>query len=220
MAESKKAFCSWSGGKESALALYRAKKSGIEVSYLINMTSEGGEYSRTHGIKASCLRSQSEAIGIPVIQQQASWQNYEKEFKGTVLELKHNGAQIGIFGDIDLQEHRDWVERICGETGIRPILPLWKEKRERLFAEFIRVGFRAIVVTLKDGVLGREWLGRVVDEKFVKDIKAINDIDISGEKGEYHTFVFDGPIFKSPIKFSTGKQIFKEDYCFLELTTI
>lgn len=206
-----KAFVSWSGGKETSLACYRATQNkNFKVKYLLNMVSEDGKRSRSHGLSSDLLRDQSDAMGIPIIQRKTTWESYEGVFKKAVLELKREGIEIGIFGDIDVQEHRDWVERVCKEIGIRPILPLWKGKREELLKEFIQAGFKAIVVAIKADLLGKEWLGRRIDEEFIEDLKKLNDVDLCGEEGEYHTFVFDGPIFKRPVKFTIGRKVFKD----------
>lgn len=206
-----KAFVSWSGGKETSLACYKAiQNQDIKVAYLLNMVSEDGKRSRSHGLDSSLLRAQSDAMGIPIIQRRTTWEGYEGIFKEAVSELKKEGVKIGVFGDIDLQEHRDWVERVCKEIGIKPLLPLWGENRERLLKEFIRTGFKAIVVATKADLLGKEWLGRRIDEEFIKNLKKLNDVDLCGEKGEYHTFVFDGPIFREPVKFTAGRKVFKD----------
>ncbi|KPK41544.1 MAG: ATP pyrophosphatase, partial [Omnitrophica WOR_2 bacterium SM23_29] len=111
-----------------------------------------------------------------------------------------------------------WVERVCGEIEIEPILPLWKGEREDLLKEFIRVGFKAIVVATNADFLGQEWLGRQINEEFIEDLKALRiEVDLCGEKGEYHTFVYDGPIFKKSIDFSIGKKILKDKHWFLNL---
>lgn len=215
------AFCSWSGGKDSALALYRALKLKINVLYLLNMCDEKGNFSRSHGLHYSVLKRQAYAIGIPLIQKSCSWNNYEKKFKEVVLEIKKSNINAGIFGDIDLQEHRDWIEKVCKDLNIQPIIPLWKEEREKLMKEFINAKFKAIVVAVNNN-LGDEWLGREIDEKFIEDIKKFNaeknlNIDLCGERGEYHTFVYDGPIFKERVNFSIGKKFSKENKKFIEI---
>ncbi len=211
-------FVSWSGGKETSLSCYRVtQKQDIKVVYLLNMISEDGKHSRSHGISSSLLRLQAEAIGIPIFQRRTTWETYEEEFKKAVLELKKKGIDTGIFGDIDLQGHRDWVERVCKEVGIKSILPLWREERKDLLEEFIEAGFKAIVVATNAEYLGQEWLGREIDEKFVEGLKAIGDVDLCGEKGEFHTFVYDGPIFKIPVEVTVGKTVLKDKHWFLEL---
>lgn len=217
MKKGTKAFCCWSGGKESALSLYESKKSGLNISYLVNMISEDGQHSRSHGIDAGHLRLQSETMEIPIIQRRTSWQSYEDEFKKVVLDLKDRGIETGVFGDIDLQQHRDWVERVCRETGVKPILPLWNEEREKLLDEFIQAGFKAIVVTTQAEFLGKEWLGREIDEQFIDDIKQLDDIDVCGEKGEYHTFVYDGPVFRKAVEFTSGEKVLKDNHWFFRI---
>lgn len=218
-------FVSWSGGKDTSLACYRAKNiDDFEVKYLLNMVSEDGKRSRSHGIGSDLLRAQAEAIGIPIVQRKTSWKTYEEEFKRAVSDLEKDGIEAGVFGDIDLQEHRDWVERVCREIGIKPILPLWTPpthhpniEREKLLKEFIQVGFKAIVIATNADFLGKEWLGREINGEFIEGLKAVGDIDLCGEKGEYHTFVYDGPILKKPLRFSAGKKTFKDKHWFLEL---
>lgn len=195
-----KAFCSWSGGKESMLSLYKVQKEGIEVKYLLNMLREDGKYSRSHGLSSKILQMQAENIGIPIIQSKCSWETYEHLFKNAVSQLKEDGVTTGIFGDIDIEEHRSWVERVCKEIGIEPILPLWGSERGDLLREFIGSGFKAIVVAVDASFMGKEWLGRDINNKFVNDLKTMGNIDLCGEKGEYHTFVYDGPIFKKPVE--------------------
>jgi len=221
-----KVFCCFSGGKESCLSLYKAMQiENIKVKYLLNMINEDGKYSRSHGISSNLLKEQASAIGIPIVQRKTTWENYEEKFKKVVSKFKEeSNIEIGIFGDIDLQEHRDWIERVCQELKIKPILPLWTPpthhpniEREKLLKEFIKLGFKAIVVSTRANLLGKEWLGRQIDYKFIQDLKNLSNIDLCGEKGEYHTYVFDGPIFKKPVEFITGKTILKDKHWFLEI---
>jgi uncharacterized protein (TIGR00290 family) len=214
----KKTFVSWSGGKEASLSCYKVKNlNDFEIRYLLNMTSEDARHSRTHGISSDLLRAQAAAIGIPIIQRKTSWESYEKEFKKAIANLRKENIQVGIFGDIDIQEHRDWVERVCKDINIKSILPLWKREREKLLEEFIQIGFKAIVVATNADFLGEEWLGRRIDRKLVKELKAIGIADLCGEKGEYHTFVYDGPIFKDPVEFTTCEKTLKDKHWFLKL---
>jgi len=210
-----KAFISWSGGKESCLSCYEAMQSkDIEVSYLLNMISEDGRRSRSHGISVGLLRVQSEAMGIPILQIRSSWEDYEKRFKRAVLELKEKGIEAGIFGDIDLEQHRAWVERVCKEMGIKAILPLWGREREDILKEFINLGFEAIVVATS---FDKNWLGRKIDKKFLQELKTLEEIDLCGENGEYHTFVTDGPIFKKRIKILGTKIVNQGKNLFLDI---
>jgi diphthine-ammonia ligase len=212
-----KVFCSWSGGKESSLACYKAILGGFDISFLLNMVSEGGERSRSHGLDSRLLAAQSEAIGIPITQRKTTWDSYENEFKESVTDLKKHGIEGGVFGDIDLQAHRDWVERVCRESDIKAFEPLWKKDREYLLKDLIGAGFKAIVVVAKSEFMDSGWLGRSIDEEFINDVAALKNVDLCGEAGEYHTFITDGPIFRKKIEILNAKKIQKDDYWFLDI---
>ena len=211
-----KVFCSWSGGKDCCLACYEAISEGFEVTRLLNMISQDGERSRSHGLRSELIRAQSEAVGIPVLQRGASWESYETEFKKAISQLKREGIEGGVFGDIDLDAHREWIERVCAELSIKPILPLWRGDREKLLRRFIELGFEAIVVAVKEEISGLQWLGRKVDEKFLDDAKRVG-IDLCGEEGEYHTFVIDGPIFLKRIKVIETEKVKRGERIFLDI---
>jgi len=212
-----KAFVSWSGGKDAALSYYRAMKD-FHITHLLNMVAEDGLISRSHGIRTDILRLQAEAMGLIIIQPRSSWETYEAEFKRALSDLKDKGVEAGIFGDIDLEEHREWVERVSKESGIEAVLPLWGEKnRENLIEELIKAGFETVVVAVKKDVLGPEWLGRRIDYDFVKDISKIKGIDISGECGEYHTLVLSGPIFKKTINILKSEKVNRGEHSFLNI---
>ncbi len=212
-----KAFCSWSGGKDCALALHKAVESGATIARLVNMITEDKSHSRTHGISAALLTLQAQAIGIPLIQRPATWDTYEREFKNVLLEMPQAGIDHGIFGDIDLEEHRAWVTRVCSECSITASLPLWNWKREDILARFLRSGFKAVIVAVDKRWLDQTWVGREIDETFVNDIRQCPDVDLCGEKGEYHTFVYDGPVFNIPVTFEKGGIRSDGDYFFLDI---
>ena len=212
-----KAFVSWSGGKDAALSYYRAMKQ-FEVTYLLNMTAEDGKRSQSHGVRTGVIHMQAEAMGLTVVQPRSSWETYEAKFKQAVSELKQQGIGAGIFGDIDLEGHREWVERVSSDMGIRAVLPIWREKRESILREFIEAGFEAIVVATKKDVLGDEWLGRTIDGDFINDISKIEGIDIAGENGEYHTLVLSGPVFERRINIIQSEKILQGEHCFLDIS--
>ena len=209
-----KVFSSWSGGKECALATYKATSQGHEVSYLLNFISEDGERSRSHGTKASILALQAEAIGIPLIQVQTSWEDYEENFKKAVRELQDKGIEGGVFGDMDLEEHREWVERVCSEVGIKAFLPLWGIKAEDLIEEFLRLKFEAIIVATR---LEKNLLGKVLDKALVRQISKLGSHPC-GENGEYHTFVTDGPLFRKALKVTGGESKKRDNIWFREIS--
>lgn len=210
-----KAFASFSGGKESVLSLYRAIENGIEVHSLVNMVTEDGKRCRAHGIDAGLVRLQAEAVRIPIIQRATTWEEYESEFKKIVGLLKDEEIAAGIFGDIDLEEHREWVERVCRELGVRPIEPLWGISREELVEEFIEAGFQAIVIAVQAKHFGEEWLGRMIDTEFIDEVRSFSDVDLCGEKGEFHTLVIDGPCFAKRLHIHDTEKVLRDGYWFL-----
>ncbi len=211
------AFVSWSGGKDAALSCYRAMKD-FRIACLLNMVDEDGRFSRSHGIRTDVVRLQGEAMGLPVVQPRCSWETYEEEFKKALSTLKDREIETGIFGDIDLKGHREWVERVSRESDMVAVLPLWGEKtRRNLLEEFIDMGFEAVIVAVKRDVLGPEWLGRSVDRDFIRDISKVRRVDSSGEEGEYHTFVLSGPIFRKRINILKSEKVTRNQHSFLDI---
>jgi len=116
-----------------------------------------------------------------------------------------------------LIQHREWVERVCRDCDITPILPLWNKRREELLNTFIKDGFRAIIVAVDARVLNEDWLGKEIDADFIRDAASLGTIDLCGEKGEYHTFVYDGPIFKTPLAFKSAQKVLRDNNWLLRL---
>ncbi|MEE8618511.1 MAG: diphthine--ammonia ligase, partial [Dehalococcoidales bacterium] len=213
-------FTSWSGDKDSCLACYQAVNSRLKVRYLLNMVTEDGRRSWTHGQSVELLQSQSQAIGIPLIQRQTTMANYEAEFKDALLSLKQKGVTGGVFGDIDLEEHRHWIERICGEVALTPHLPLWGQAQEKILGSFITSGFEAVVVVTKADLFGEEWLGQKIDLDFLSYLSELRQrygIQLCSEAGEYHTFVTDGPLFDQRIEILETNTVLREGYWSLEI---
>jgi len=194
-----KAFCSWSGGKDSCLALNRAVKNNYEITHLLTMFDETGERSRSHSVSREVMRAQADALGLELVMPSASWQSYETVFVEELKRFKTRNFDAAIFGDIDLQAHRDWEEKVCASAGIEAVLPLWDENRLDLVNEFLSEGFRSVVICVNEKFLPKEFCGRVFDERFIKDLPA--SVDACGENGEFHTFVFDGKFFKNPVDY-------------------
>lgn len=207
-------FVSWSGGKDSCFACYKAMLDGFEVSYLLNFVSRDGRC-MSHGLDSKLIAAQSQAVDIPMIQREVAWDTYEQEFKIAIHELKQRGIDTAVFGDIDIQEHKDWVDRVCEEVGITPLEPLWGINPEKIFTDFLNEGFEAIVVNVKADLFGEEWLGRRVDRSLLEDLRKLrskSDFHVCGERGEYHTFVTDGPIFKKCIKILNYRRVLREGH--------
>ncbi len=208
----------WSGGKDSCFACYKAKSEGYNIVSLFNFTNYDGKNSISHGLSSQIIRKQVSLLDIPLLQKAMPKKNYREEFKNVINEWKKNAGIAGIvFGDIYLQEHKDWIDKVCSELNVEPILPLWKEDTRVLINAFIKAGFKAKIVSTDAKFLGEEWLGREVDRMLVKDLENLGNIDLCGEKGEFHTFVYDGPIFKKPVEFSFGKKAQKNGHWFLEV---
>jgi uncharacterized protein (TIGR00290 family) len=216
-----KVFASWSGGKDCCLACYRAINQGLQVCYLANMMAEDGQRSRTHGLSAHVLQLQAQAIGIPLVQRPTTWGGFEAAFKENIRALRQEGIEGGVFGDIDLNEHREWVERVCQEAGITAHLPLWGERQEDLLRDFVNSGFEAVVVATRADLLGEEWLGRRIDQDFIEQIRAqagMKDITPSGEAGEYHTLVIDGPLFQKRLEIRENGKTLREKHWLLKIS--
>jgi uncharacterized protein (TIGR00290 family) len=137
-------FCSWSGGKDSVLALFKAIQADYEPKKLLNMLSEKGKKSRSHNLSLSVLEAQAEALNISLETRRASWDEYEETFIEALKDFNKEGIKTGVFGDIDLEGHREWEEKVCKEAGLEAFLPLWQKKREDLLNEFIDVFLRKL----------------------------------------------------------------------------
>jgi len=208
-----RAACSWSGGKDSCLALHAALGRGIEVTKLLNFVSAETLRGAFHGIEGALMRAQAERIGIPLTQKPTTpdMTSYEAEFKEAVrAELAH-GVTHMILGDIYLPEHANWVERVCGEVGIVPISPLWNRPPRSVVDEFCALGFKAVIASCKADILDSSYPGRVLDSAMAEDF-ARRGICPCGEHGEYHTFVVDGPLFREPVRLLRTRTVTRDGF--------
>jgi len=210
----KEVIASWSGGKDSCLACYKAMGKGYQIGFLLNLISK--EYQRCcfHGLQKELIDLQANLIGVPLFQKEVSdkMELYEKEFKEAVLCLKTKGVKGMVFGDIYLTEHKNWVERVCRDLQIKMIEPLWQTPPEKIMEEFIGLGFKAVVVSAKAELLGQDFIGREVDQQLLEELKK-RKICPCGENGEFHTFVIGGPIFKKgEIEITKSRVILKEGF--------
>lgn len=212
-----RAFLSFSGGKDSHLSLWKAKASGFEVVALLSMVREDGAYSASHRIPVDILKRQSEALGIPVTICPTSWEAYEENFSACLRAFREEGVTFGIFGDIDLEEHRAWVERVCARCGIVPFLPLWGKDHKEVALEVVRAGFEAYVTVVRDGTLPVTFLGRRFDETLLHELVELG-VDPCGEGGEFHTLVVSGPLYRFPISYAFGKVAFDGRCHYLEVS--
>jgi len=196
-----KVVASWSGGKDSCFAYYKALKTGLDVvGFVTFMESESR--SNFHAILSEVLDVQAQSIGVPLVKRVTVPALYEQQFKEALLQFKAQGVEGLVTGDIyEVAMHEErWLERVCQEVGLVPVRPLWQGNTVQIFKDFISAGFKATVVRTKLSVLGEEWLVRELNEQFLEAIQKLKGVDPCGEGGEYHTVVTDGPIFRSRIK--------------------
>jgi uncharacterized protein (TIGR00290 family) len=186
-----------SGGKDSLLALWHAKAQGLDVRTMITMFDETGERSRSHGIDLPLMQMQARALGMELITPHTSWKTYEAEFVKTLSALRNSGHEGVIFGDIDLLAHREWEEKVCAAANLAAVLPLWQRDRKQLATQILELGFKAIVVCVDHRYLHADFCGREYNNAFVESLP--DGVDACGENGEFHTFVFDGPLFNAPL---------------------
>jgi uncharacterized protein (TIGR00290 family) len=213
----------WSGGKDSCFAHWRAISQGLKVSHLLNFVNENSAKSASHGVDSRLIVLQAQAMESPIIQQRVTWKTYEAGFKAALGELKPMGVTGLITGDIYLQEHRDWIERVCREIGVEVLFPLWKMDTDQLLTDFITAGFKSLIVSIRAETLGKEWLGREVNSKLAAELHQLaesQNIDPAGEHGEFHTFVYDGPTFKRPMKIIKGGTVFRDNHWFLDISAL
>jgi diphthine-ammonia ligase len=193
----KNCFVSWSGGKDSCLALYKAMELGYNPVKLFTMFGLE-DISSSHRLNEKVIKSQAKSIGIDYIIGKASFNEYEKVFVSNLRIFKEEGINYGIFGDIDLYEHRQWEEKVCDKASMEAVLPLWNRDRKEIVKEFIKLGFKAKIVVVNTKMLDTKFLGQDLSIPLLEEIEK-NGADPCGENGEYHTVVYDGPIFKNPV---------------------
>ena len=204
---------SWSGGKDSCLACYKAMRQGYKIKYLLHFISRETKRGCFHGIESRLMQAQADAMGITLIQKEVTpdMKKYEEEFKEAVSGLKAEGIKTMVFGDIYLLDQINWIERVCRDLNISPIEPLWNIPASKVIEEFIELGFKAIIVSCKADILGENFIGRYLDREIVEEFKAKN-ICPCGENGEFHTFVVDGPLFERKIQITESEPVFKDGF--------
>ncbi|WP_294186843.1 diphthine--ammonia ligase [uncultured Clostridium sp.] len=217
---SKKFVMSYSCGKDSTLALYRMIKNGHKPVALLITVDKKVLRSWFHGVPESLIQEVSKSLNIPLLLVKCEGEEYKAAFNKALNKAKNElGAEACVFGDIDLEAHRVWCTDRCDEANMEAIFPLWLEDREKLTYEFIDSGFKTVIKNVRLDVLSTEFLGKVLTKKVVSDIVAAGS-DACGENGEYHTFAFDGPLFKYPIRFKENGIITNETHGFLDIVGI
>jgi diphthine-ammonia ligase len=210
---------SWSGGKDGCMALDKLVKQGFHIACLV--TTVPKEMGRTfaHGEKTELIELQGEALNVPVHFIECTFDHYTESFIDSLKMLKRKYHLEAIaFGDLYMDDHREWGEKTARSSGLDAIYPLWMKQSEALQAldAFVKSGYQAKVIRVRNDVLDDAWLGREVNDEFLRDIVK-KDVCPMGEAGEYHTFVYDGPLFKKRIKATDGKVFSYENSSRLEL---
>ena len=204
MPEGSRFVMSFSGGKDSTLALYKAMLRGVAIG-LISMLDENGTASSAHGLRKAYFETCAESLGLPVSFGNTSWDDYGERFNERLLEAKAKGAEYVVFGDMDLPEENCWHEGAAEKAELKLFAPLWREDHIQLSREFTQFGFKAAVVSVNiDKGMKEDDLLRIYDDTFIDEMLS-RGIDPSGEAGEFHTAVFDGPIFSTPVKWKEVK---------------
>lgn len=208
----KKAFFNWSTGKDSALALYKVlQNKEFEIGTLL--TNLNGEFGRVsmHGLREELLDKQAELIGLPLqkihFPGDVTMTLYDKIMKEAMEDILKADYKHAVFGDIFLEDLKAYRDKKLTEVGLEGVYPLWKQDTRKLLKEFLDLGFKAITVCVNAKLLDESFVGRVIDKQFIADLP--EGVDVCGENGEFHTFVFDGPIFTKPVPFEVGEKVQK-----------
>lgn len=202
----------WSGGKDSALAFYKAKEEGIPIEALITSINKSTDRISMHGVRKALLQQQARSMGLSLemisLPEMPGMQAYEETVGEKYRLLKTQGFTHGVFGDVFLEDLKTYRENLLAKDGLQCLFPIWKMDSVEVVQQFIAEGFKAIIVCVNSSYLDKSFCGRLLDEAFLADLPA--NVDPCGENGEYHSFVFDGPIFTEPILFTKGEMVFKE----------
>lgn len=207
-----KAIFNWSSGKDSALALYKTlKKDQFEITSLLTSINKEFQRISMHGVPVSLLEKQAESLGLSLITmeipKEPSMEEYQEIMSKTMSKIKSQGVTHSICGDIFLEDLKEYREKQLETIGMNAVFPLWKQDTADLIREFLGLGFKTIVTCVNETYLDKSFAGRIIDKNFIKDLP--EKVDPCGENGEFHTFTFDGPIFKNKIEFEIGETIMK-----------
>ena len=218
-----KVLVSWSSGKDSALALYEIQRSKrYEIVSLLSTVTEDYDRVSLHGVPRVLVEQQAKSLGLPLhkvfIPSDCSDKEYESIMNTTLTKFKEDGISLVVFGDIFLQWVKEYRENNLSKLGMKPILPIWGRDTAELAKSFIDLGFKAVITCVDTRVLDKKFLGRVIDADFLAQLPP--EVDPSGENGEFHSFVFEGPIFKERIGYKLGTQVSKNSYRFRDLVSI
>jgi uncharacterized protein (TIGR00290 family) len=208
-----KIMFSWSGGKDSAMSLYELQKiSSIEISALLTTVTEGYDRISMHGVRRALLEQQARSLGLSLekiyITKNATNDEYEAKMRANLMEYQSRGVSSVAFGDIFLEDLRKYREENLSKIGMKGIFPIWKRETTELANTFIDLGFKAIITCVDSKVLDKTFAGRIYDKQFLTDLPS--SVDPCGENGEFHSFVYDGPMFRKEIPFTIGEVVLRD----------
>jgi uncharacterized protein (TIGR00290 family) len=221
MTTKEKVLFTWSGGKDSALALYELQQSQeYKVVALLTTVTEGYDRISMHGVRRTLLQHQALSLGLPleevIISQQASNEEYESQMQQVLARYVIAGVQCVAFGDIYLQDLKAYREQNLARIGMKAVFPLWKRDTRELMRTFIDLGFKAVTVCVDTEALDGRFAGRELDDQFLRELPAT--VDPCGENGEYHSFVYDGPNFRRRVAWVKGEIVLRENrFCYCDL---
>lgn len=206
----KKAFINWSGGKDACMALWKIQEQGgLLIDRLLTSMNSGQDRISMHGVRRSLLEMQAAAIGLPLhtveLPDMPDMPSYEHAMQQKLEAFKEEGMQTAVFGDIFLEDLRQYREAKLAALNMEAVFPLWKMDTRELLETFIGAGFRAVVVCTQDSSLPSDFCGRELDAAFLRDLPP--GVDPCGENGEFHSFVYNGPVFMEPVSFCRGEMV-------------
>jgi uncharacterized protein (TIGR00290 family) len=216
----KKILLAWSGGKDSAMALYEIqKKKGYEIVALLTTVTDGYGRVSMHGVREELLKRQAESLGLflhkILIPQKAANEEYESIMRAVLTTYKNEDVHFVAFGDIFLEDLRKYREEKLAKIGMEGIFPIWKRDSRELVRTFIDLGFRAITTCVDSKVLDSSFVGREIDDDFIRQLPPY--VDPCGENGEHHSFVYRGPTFEREIAFTVGEIVLRDSLYFCDL---
>ncbi len=218
-----KVIFAWSGGKDSALALHEIRQNRqYEVVSLLTTITEGYDRISMHGVRRTLLELQAESLGLPLekifISQSCSNEEYESKMWEVLSRFKQKGVSSVVFGDIFLEDLKQYRENNLARLGMKGLFPIWMRDTSEMARTFLELGFQAVVTCVDGRVLDGKFAGRLLDRAFWAELPA--DIDPCGENGEFHSFVFGGPIFKKKIDCQVGEVVLRDSYYFCDLLSV
>lgn len=209
--EQHKTFLNWSGGKDALFALHQ-KPAQFSIDKLVTTFNRENDRVNMHGLRRELIERQAKSIGIPFspiyLSPDISLSDYNQVMNRHFEDLKKEGFTHSMYGDILLEDLKAYREEQLQQVSLKSVYPLWKRDTNKLIREFIETGYKAVVVVTNNKVLDSSFCGRILNEDFLKDLPQA--VDPCGENGEFHTFVFDGPLFHKPVQFEIGKMVSKE----------